>query len=76
MLRKKVLENNYYLKNKLKDLGYKCIGNPSPILPVFVGGELQCKLVSRAMMDEGRLIFFHFEGIHVNGIEFPVVSLG
>ena len=58
-LRKKVLENYHYLRQKLEAKGYKIFGNPCPILPLFVGNEIVCRLVSRIMMDNG---------VHVNGI--------
>lgn len=47
--------------------GRKVFGNPCAILPLFVGNEIICRLVSRIMMDKG---------VHVNGIEFPVVKIG
>lgn len=65
MIRAKVLQNYAYTKKKLLDLGYTCIGNPSPILIVFIGNEIVSRLTSRLMMDEG---------VHVNGIEYPVVA--
>jgi glycine C-acetyltransferase len=36
-LRKKVLENYHYLRQKLESRGHKIFGNPCPILPLFVG---------------------------------------
>jgi len=32
---------------------------------VYIGNEIVCRLVSRLMMDNG---------VHVNGIEYPVVA--
>lgn len=66
-IRNKVIENYHYVKGKLNELNYRCIGQACPILIVFIGNEIVCRLVSRIMMDEG---------IHVNGIEYPVVALG
>jgi glycine C-acetyltransferase len=57
--RKKVLENYNYLRKKLEAKGHKIFGNPCAIMPVFVGNEIVCRLVSRIMMDLG---------VHVNGI--------
>ena len=73
-LRKKVMENYNYLRAKLEAKGHKIFGNPCPILPLYVGNEIVCRLVSRIMMDLGK----HFinSGVHVNGIEFPVVKIG
>jgi glycine C-acetyltransferase len=41
------------------------MGIPCPILIVFIGNEVVSRLVSRLMMDNG---------VHVNGIEYPVVA--
>ncbi len=65
--RVKVLENYNYLRAKLEAKGHKIFGNPCAIMPVFVGNEVVCRLVSRIMMDLG---------VHVNGIEYPVVKIG
>lgn len=64
-IRNKCIENYNYTKKKLNDLGYKIIGNPCPIMIVYIGNEIVCRLVSRLMMDNG---------VHVNGIEYPVVA--
>lgn len=55
--RKKVLENYIYLRNKLEAKGHKIFGNPCAIMPVFVGNEVVCRLVSRIMMDLGTYLF-------------------
>ncbi len=65
--RKQVLENYDYLRSELEKRGHKIFGQRCPILPLYVGNEVVCRLVSRIMMDNG---------VHVNGIEFPVVSQG
>lgn len=67
LLRKKVIQNYVYLRDKLESKGYKVYGNPCPILPLYVGNEVVCKLVTRIMMDQGVL---------VNTIEFPAVKQG
>jgi len=41
---------------------------------VFVGNEIVCRLISRIMMDNGTICLTL--GVHVNGIEFPVVKIG
>jgi glycine C-acetyltransferase len=51
--RRKVLENYNYLRAKLEAKGHKIFGNPCAIMPVFVGNEVVCRLVSRIMMDLG-----------------------
>lgn len=58
-LRRQVMENYNYLRAKLEAKGHKIFGNPCPILPLYVGNEIVCRLVSRIMMDTG---------VHVNGI--------
>jgi glycine C-acetyltransferase len=50
-LRRKVLENYKYLRAKLEAKGYTIFGNPCPILPLRVGNEIVCRLISRLMMD-------------------------
>lgn len=66
-LRKKVMENATYLRTKLKEKGYVCLGNASPIVIVVIGDELVSRLVSRLMLNKG---------VIVNGIEFPIVPKG
>lgn len=56
-----------FTKELLSKKGYECIGRPCPILIVFIGNEVVSRLVGRLMMDEG---------VHVNGIEYPVVGMG
>eukprot|EP00178_Gracilaria_changii_P012679 TRINITY_DN35824_c0_g1_i1.p1 TRINITY_DN35824_c0_g1~~TRINITY_DN35824_c0_g1_i1.p1 ORF type:complete len:181 (-),score=8.93 TRINITY_DN35824_c0_g1_i1:88-630(-) len=65
--RKKVTENYMYLRGQLESKGHTVIGIPCAIMPVFIGNEVISRLVSRIMMDRG---------VHVNGIEYPVVKLG
>jgi glycine C-acetyltransferase len=52
-IRNKVLANYDYLRAKLEAKGYTIYGNRCPILPLKVGNEILCRLVSRTMMDEG-----------------------
>jgi len=56
-----------YARKKFEEKGFKCLGYPSPILPVLIGNEVVTKIAVRLMLDEG---------VVVNGIEFPVVSKG
>jgi glycine C-acetyltransferase len=51
--RQKVVENYNYLRARLEQIGTKIFGNPCAIMPVFVGNEVVCRLVSRIMMDRG-----------------------
>jgi 7-keto-8-aminopelargonate synthetase-like enzyme len=66
-LRIKVLENYHYMKKELNNRGYTIIGYPSPIMPLLIGDEFTCRIVTRLMLDEG---------IHCNGIEYPIVKSG
>jgi glycine C-acetyltransferase len=43
------------------------VGIPCALLMVIIGNEMISRLVSRIMMDRG---------VHVNGIEYPVVKIG
>lgn len=65
--RAKIQELCKYARTKFEELGYKCLGYPSPILPVLIGNEIISRITVRLMLDEG---------VVVNGIEFPVVSKG
>lgn len=65
-LRKKVLENYHYMSKELRSRGYKILGYPCPIMPLLVGQEFVCRIVTRLMLDEG---------IHCNGIEYPIVKM-
>ena len=53
--RKKVTENYLYVRKRLEDNGRTIFGNPGAILIVFVGNEVVCRLVSRLMMDMGKV---------------------
>lgn len=55
------------MKKELNNRGYKIIGYPSPIMPLLIGDELTSRIVTRLMIDEG---------IHCNGIEYPIVKMG
>lgn len=49
--RKQVMANYHYMREKLDAKGHTIFGNPCPILPLKVGNEIVCRLVSRTMMD-------------------------
>ena len=65
--REKVQTLCRYARAKFEEKGFKCLGYPSPILPILIGNEILMKITVRLMLDEG---------VVVNGIEFPVVSKG
>jgi len=54
--RQKVVENYNYLRKRLEENGRKIFGSPCAIMPVYVGNEVVCRLVSRIMMDLGKHI--------------------
>ncbi len=60
LIRKKVIENYMYTKEKFNAKGFRVMGQPCPIMIVFIGDEVICRIVSRLLMDNG---------VHVNGIE-------
>jgi len=66
-LRKKLLDNAIYLREKLTEKGYEFLGNPSPIVIVMIGDELFCRILVRLLLDNN---------VIVNGIEFPIVPMG
>jgi len=66
-LRKQIMANAVYLREKLQAKGYECLGNPSPIVILILGDELFCRIVVRLMLDNN---------VIVNGIEFPIVPKG
>ncbi len=55
-LRVKVIENYHYLRGELEKNGRKVFGNPCAIIPLFIGNEIVCRLVSRLMMDLGNFL--------------------
>ena len=65
--RRKVTENYKYMRGVLESKGFTIIGQPCAIMIVFIGNEVISRLVCRIMMDRG---------VHVNGIEYPVVKIG
>lgn len=54
-LRKQVVRNYNYLRAQLEQRGHKVFGNPCAVLPLYVGNEIVCRLISRIMMDKGTL---------------------
>ena len=54
--RNKVVENYNYVRKRLESNGRKIFGSPCAIMPVFVGNEVVCRLVSRIMLDLGRVV--------------------
>jgi 7-keto-8-aminopelargonate synthetase-like enzyme len=55
------------LRDAMVDSGFEIIGQPSPIVPVFVGDEAVARLTSREMIRSG---------LQANLVEFPAVPRG
>jgi len=55
------------LRSGLKALGVDCLGRPSPIVPVHVGGEALARLAARRCLEAN---------LFCNLVEFPAVSAG
>jgi glycine C-acetyltransferase len=66
-LRADVLRNAVSLRALLGETGLRCMGIPSPIVPVLIGSERVSRLT-------GRLLFE--QSVFVNQVEFPGVPVG
>lgn len=66
-LRADLMRNVHALRDELAAYGIRCLGEPSPIVPVFIGSEMLSRLV-------GKLVFG--KSVFVNQVEFPAVPLG
>lgn len=64
-LRSKLLANAIYLRTKLAESGFLCLGGPSPFVPVIVGNVSEARLIVRALSERHIL---------VNLVEFPAVA--
>jgi 8-amino-7-oxononanoate synthase len=67
-LRKKLFDNANYLREKIKDLGFKTLGNETiPVIPLFIGDEVLAIKFSDKLFSEG---------IYVPSFRFPAVPKG
>lgn len=66
-LRSKLFDNIGRLRDGFAAEGLKCLGEPSPIVPVSVGDEKLAKWTSRALEKNGLI---------VNLVEYPAVARG
>jgi len=66
-LRAALMRNAVELRALLGAAGMRCIGAPSPIVPLWTGPEAACRIAGMLL---GR------EGVFVNSMEFPGVPLG
>ena len=66
-LRTALLSNAVALRAGLAETGLRCMGRPSAIVPVWIGGEAVARLAGRTLAQDG---------VHANAVEFPGVPLG
>jgi|GEM_PF-16354 len=66
-LRGRLLKRVLALRGELKNQGLHVYGAPSPIVPVFIGAEMDARLCHRKMMENSLAAMI---------IEYPVVPLG
>jgi 7-keto-8-aminopelargonate synthetase-like enzyme len=66
-LRGQLMRNAEELRGMLGDAGVRCLGMPSPIVPVLIGGEAAARLASRLLARRG---------VFANQVEYPGVPLG
>ena len=66
-LRAAVMRNAVELRALLREEGMRCIGDPSPIVPLWTGTEAACRIAGMLLAREQ---------VFVNPMEFPGVPLG
>jgi 7-keto-8-aminopelargonate synthetase-like enzyme len=66
-LRASLARNVLAVRDTLARMGLRCLGEPSPIVPVTVGSERVARVASRRL---------HERGVHANLVEFPAVAIG
>lgn len=66
-LRAAMLRNALALRAHLAETGMRCLGQPSAIVPVWIGSEQVARLAGRTLARAN---------VHVNAVEFPGVPLG
>lgn len=59
-------DNQRYFVAKMEKLGYRLVSKTTPIVPVWIGDERACDLLSLALKNEG---------FHVDAVKFPAVPL-
>jgi 7-keto-8-aminopelargonate synthetase-like enzyme len=67
ILRKRLMDNILLLRNSMEENGLEVGGDPSPIVPVFVGDEKLARLTSR---------YQESYALRANLVEFPAVPRG
>jgi len=63
--RQKLLSNSSYLRNKLTGSGFTCLGEPTAIVPVFLGEDEPARQLWRLLSNRG---------VASNFVEFPGVA--
>ncbi|HLD44095.1 MAG TPA: aminotransferase class I/II-fold pyridoxal phosphate-dependent enzyme, partial [bacterium] len=66
-LREQLNNNSVTLRTGLEKNGIRCIGEPSAIVPAYIGNEAVARIAWARAQNEG---------IHANLVEFPAVAVG
>jgi 7-keto-8-aminopelargonate synthetase-like enzyme len=66
-LRSQLMDAILHLRASLAEYGIDCLGNPSPIVPVPLGGEASARMTAKAAFKNG---------LFANLVEFPAVAKG
>ncbi len=63
--RERLVANSIHLRDRLTDAGFECLGEPSAIVPVFLGADAPARTLWRVLSEQG---------VASNLIEFPGVA--
>ena len=63
--RRRLLENSIHLRDRLTEAGFLCMGEPSAIVPVFLGADAPGRALWRALSNRG---------VASNFVEYPGVA--
>lgn len=66
-LRTQLMDAITHLRASLAEYGINCLGKPSPIVPVPLGGEAEARIIARKVFERG---------LFANLVEFPAVAKG
>jgi len=64
--RRRLWANQRYFVKRMADLNYKLVAKETPIVPIWLGDDAKAEKLAHAI---------RAEGIHVDAIKFPAVSL-
>jgi 8-amino-7-oxononanoate synthase len=65
--RKQLWETTHYMKQELDNLGFDTGGSESPVIPIVVGDDFTCAVMSKRLQEEG---------VFANGVIAPAVPPG